>query len=305
MGPAMTKDDLYELMKSDPQSVIFREFQKLPDSLKTTEVAEQWLRHHRDRFKKSGFTLNPYLQIKHYNPELITDSVRFIAVEIGNTLYDINPDETKAYKEIAVHAIMNCATNTAVLAEEFHTLEMLEAIVNRCPYRIDTLLDNQKWMIPLLTPEMKKNLVKDNLKLALSLDESEISREQWKKLLDEGVTDYVAVERSGRLHVLVEYIRDGGWPNPVLIDGQTISFPKVATPTEALDKYTRTKTYGPRHVLYKAWLHAFPIEEVLAATDNHEMVRLLMDIFPEDALRPHLKLNRALRARLLENDLGM
>lgn len=297
----MTKQELFELMESDPQHNVFNFFERLPAELKCAEVAERWVTHIHENMPgldaADAFTL-----IGHNSPELITDRVRLLAVGLSaNTLIQIKPEDTTAYKEIALLAISKSARGIHLLNEEFRTPEMLQAIFEQSPERIDLWPKSHHWMRPLITPEMNSALIETNLKFALCLDENEVSREQWHKLLSENPENYSDIENRGRLHVLVDFVKDGGWLAP----REGFNWEQVDSIDEALRAFSDMGKNEPWRTLYKAKLHTFPVEDVLAATNHHSQIPALTKIYPDEVLRKSMKHNRALRAHFLENDLGM
>lgn len=297
----MTKQELFELMESDPENRVFDYFDKLPDELKDEEVAERWIAHVHDHMPGLGAE-TPYAQIKHHNPELITDRVRLLAVGLSvNTLIQITPEETPAYKQIALLAISKSVRGVHLLNKEFHTPEMLQAIFEQSPEKIDLWPKSHHWMRPLITPEMKAVLLETNLKFALCLDEKDVSRDQWRKLLAERPEGYGDIENRGRLHVLVDFVKDGGWLAP----REGFSWDPVESITDAMNVFSDMGKNEPWRTLYKAKLHTFPVEDVLASTNHHSQIPALTKIFPDEVLRKSMKHNRALRAHFLENDLGM
>lgn len=296
----MTKEDLFELMESDPKNRILQYFGELPDSLKIPEVVEPWITHMNNQ--PGGAAEDAYGQIKMLRPDLITDRVRLLTVSLSSTaLHQITPGETTIYKEIALEAISRSSLSIHHLSKDYHTFEMLEAIFEKCPQQINLSPKYQHWMRPLITPEMKEKLLETNLKFAISLDAKEVTREQWHRLLTENPFDYGEIELRKRLDVLVDFLKEGGWPAPK----GSMSWAPANTIEDALNAFSISNGNQPWRTLYKAKVHTFPIEDVLAATDHHSQIPLLTKIYPESDLRKNMKHNRALRAYILENELGM
>jgi hypothetical protein len=296
----MTKEELFELMEDESNSGKLEYFKNIPESLRTSEVAERWIEYCQENIAGCGAD-DCYAEIMRVKPEIMTDRIRLLAVRLSvNTLFQISPEETPAYKEIALLGIKNSGKGIGFLHKEFHTLEMLRDIIEQSPERIDCPA-TKKWVGALITPEMKAELLETNLKFALGLPEGDVTREQWHKLLTENPQYYCQeVDRRGRLQLLADFVKAGGWPDSV-----QYTFEPVGTINEALKCFMDAKVTEPASALYKAKLHTFPIEEVLQATDQRSLVETLTKIYPEDVLRRNMKHNRALRSYLLENDLGM
>ena len=297
----MTKQELFDLMESNPEHHTFYHFDRLPDALKDGEVAERWIAH--VHHNMPGLDANDsFAFIADHRPELITDKIRFLAVGLcPTTLHQIAPEDTSAYKEIALHAISKSSKAMHVLDKELHTPEMLQGIFEKSPEKIDLWPKSHHWMRPLITPEMKAVLLETNLKFAMCLDEQEVTREQWHKLLAGTPLHYVEIENRGRLHILVDFIKDGGWLAPM----PGCSWEQVDSIDEALRVFSEMGEHEPWRTLYKAKIHTFPIEDVLVATNHHSKIPDLIKLYPDAVLRKNMKHNRALRSHLLENDLGM
>lgn len=297
----MTKQELFELMESDPQNNVFNFFERLPAELKCAEVAERWVTHVHENMPGLGAD-DAFTLIGHDSPELITDRVRLLAVGLSaSTLFQIKPEDTTAYKEIALLAISKSAKGIHLLNKEFRTAEMLQAIFEKSPEKIDLWPKSHHWMRPLITPEMKAVLIETNLKFALCLDETELSRDQWSKLFSECPEHYSDIENRGRFHVLVDFVKDGGWLGP----REGFNWEQVDSIDDALRVFSDMGNNEPWRTLYKAKIHTFPIEDILAATNHHSKIPDLLKIYPDVVLRKNMKHNRALRAHVLENDLGM
>lgn len=297
----MTKQELFDLMESNPEHHTFYHFDRLPEALKDEEVAERWIVHVHQHMPGLGAD-DAFTLIAGHRPNLITDKIRFMTVGLSpSALHQIAPEDTPSYKDIALHAISKSSKAMHVLDKELHTPEMLQAIFEKSPEKIDLWPKSHHWMRPLITPEMKAVLLETNLKFALCLDEQDVSREQWRKLLTETPLDYSHIENRGRLHVLVDFIKDGGW----LAAMPGCTWEQVDSIDEALRVFSDMGEHEPWRTLYKAKIHTFPIEDVLAATNHHSKIPDLVKIYPDAVLRKKMNLNRALRAHLLENDLGM
>jgi hypothetical protein len=297
----MTRQELFELMNSDPEHHTFYHFDRLPEALKDEEVAGRWIEH--VHYNMPGLSANhTFAAIADHRPELITDKIRFLAVGLcANTLHQISPDETPSYKEIALLAISKSPKGIHLLDKELHTPEMFREIFEKSPEKIDLWPKSHHWMRPMVTPEIKAALLETNLKFALSLDEQDVSRDQWRKLFTENPLGYGDIENRGRLHVLVDFVKDGGWLEPM----PGCSWEQTDSLDEALRIFSDMGKNEPWRTLYKAKIHTFPIKDVMKATDHHSKIHDLIKLYPDAVLRKNIKHNRALRSYLLENDLGM
>lgn len=295
----MTKQELLDLMVSDPKADVFFSFRLLPDDLKTVDVAERVM----DHCLIHGLP-NPFPHIKSCSPELINDPIRFLAVSFERGLGFIRPEETDLYAEIAVHAISKCAVSFEYLDKRFRTKEVANDIFEKCPECVDPHSAHQKWLRKFFTHEITNKVAKVNLRFATSVD-FEIPSDQWNELFTKGILDYNWIKINKKTDLLVEFVRDGGWPNPGRVGKRTISFDRVETISEALDGYLRGGDFNLGRIVFEAKILTFQAEDVIKVADSHERVKALVQIYPESTLRSHMNHNRALRAHLLENDLGM
>lgn len=136
---------------------------------------------------------------------------------------------------------------------------------------------------------------------------AELMRDEYlAKSIRNQISDAESLIDMGKLHVLTSMIAEGFWPAYRTLPNQVAVFREPpATPTEALERLCAKLSPGDR-VLHRCWLQSKPTNEVVAALQGSKKgLDELFAIYPERELRKHMKSNRALSGRILENDLGM
>ena len=119
------------------------------------------------------------------------------------------------------------------------------------------------------------------------------------------------LKNIGKEHLLDDLLRSGYWPNTFdpLLDmkaGYTldISLPPK-NPLEAMSRLAEIQGEDARY-LHLATLKSYPIEDVISTTATlPHATDILLEAYSEAELRPHMRLSRALRGRLLESSLGL
>lgn len=126
------------------------------------------------------------------------------------------------------------------------------------------------------------------------------------KAIRNQISDAESLVGMGKAHVLTGMLAEGFWPAYRTLPNQIAVFRvPPSTPAEALDRLCTKLSPGDR-TLHRCWLQSKPTNEVVAALQGSQKgLDELFAIYPERELRKHMKSNRALSGRFLENDLGM
>jgi hypothetical protein len=135
----------------------------------------------------------------------------------------------------------------------------------------------------------------------LSLPDALMSRAALDKHLGEGTSTYSLLKKVGRLHIGVEYLKSGRWPES---DGPFDD--DVQKPESLLEAFSLLLGNAdiPR-ALYMAYVMTHDIKDVLALVVTPSCAKLAVEMYDEKELRPHIKANRHLRAAMLEESLGL
>lgn len=107
----------------------------------------------------------------------------------------------------------------------------------------------------------------------------------------------VLLRSRGRLDLVAETIEVHGWPS------NRIDVPSSLE--EAVDLVLESNLGQYRETLYMGYVMLFPIEDVVPAMKGARLKKLLLEMFPAEALQPFMKRDKALKGVLLEDAMGL
>lgn len=293
----MTKDEFIAKMhRTNPED--FFDIDSIPMQIADTEVYTQWFHHVVDNSVLPGdiaFAAIPR--------SFITDDLRRTAIrESVSALDHISPGDTEGYEDLLFYALEQSPSAFRMMDNSFKTVEFLAALVERLPRVFDMKHRAQDWVATLMTPGMREAVLKTNAWFALSLPEDQVTWDHWRHLCKSDMQCPSALNDAGRLDLFSRFLGEGSWPE---LDPEVIAIKKIEDIAELAGLVMEIPDHYYEYLLYKAKLMSFPLKDVVTALDKAPMADLLRDLYPDDALRPFMRHNRALRGLLLENDLGM
>jgi hypothetical protein len=272
-------------------------FDAIPEALRDTEVIIKWMQTsvHHSRFG-SNFAL------KKIPKRLVNDEIRKEAIVLGaHALEYIHPDDTKIYLELVLQATKAHWFAYKLIHERFKTRETLQAIVDHDPRNMALSHDGQAWIAPLLTQDMIDRVGAISYPFARSVGLQNVAWPSLKKMLAKNSYYYYElVDREGD-GLLVKMIQEGGWPDEV--DGLRSSKPKGLFQLVGL--ISQCDKDSNHYRLYCAHLKTFPVNHVIKVMSSPDRREILRSIYPPEVLLAHAKNNRALKAELLEDALGL
>jgi hypothetical protein len=254
--------------------------------------------------------------------ELRTERMKRIAVRCDTTSFKhISPDEVADYKALIVDAVENSLAVAKEIKPEHLTEDLIIKIAERRLIVLGYLkLDSEN--NHLLTDALISSVVKRSVSSAVYLNRTfgklalnRMSDDDIKVALQERFSEVGGLVQLGKEYVLAELIKSGYWPDvnekrqhdkdeSDVTRKYNHSSPPIS-PVDAMLKLTDFEAAGYR-LLYLQSLKLFPIEEVITTTvDIANAPDILLQAYSEPELKPHMKLSRALRGRLLETGLGL
>jgi hypothetical protein len=118
------------------------------------------------------------------------------------------------------------------------------------------------------------------------------------KHLGTGYVAYRLLHDEGKLRLAADFLRAGRWPAP---PGGSA---KVMEKPQSLEHALERMLEDEWEELYMAYVMSFPVEEV-APLIGRKHVEKAMQMYTTEELRPVMKMNRHLKAALLEESLGL
>lgn len=274
-------------------------FEELPEQCKNEFGAEKWFKAWATDGVDQDFACDCFQQIPL---NLMTDDLRKYAIFNHTQVLElIDPSDTPAYKSICLQAYRFSSRAAEFFKEEARTTEIVELLIKDYSWSFLTSYRAYPWISELMTPALieKASLASDMF--MLSLPDDQMSQAALDKHLGEGTSTYSALQRVGKLHIGVEYLKGGGWPES---DGPFDDL--TPRPESLLEGFSLLLGTGdiPR-ALYMAYVMTHDIEDVIAMVVTPSCAKLVVEIYDEKELRPHIRSNRHLKAALLENSLGL
>jgi hypothetical protein len=270
----------------------------IPPEIACHEVYARWFRH-----AIMTYLVKPADAWAQIPQEHVTDELRWMAIKFMPTvLKAMSPSDTPAYQDMMLKAIARDVHAFEMMDESFKTAEFLTVIANECPDAIDLRRDGHRWVLEFLTAEIRDKLLESNVIFALWLPEAQVTWDQWVNLLKTQHRCIDFLEEDGRVADLFgRFLKEGHWVDE--------SYPlELSRPSDLSESIAllenSTSIYSP-YLVYRAKVRTFPVEDVVSAMQSAPQIRLLLDLYPEQVLRQHIKRNRAMAGMLIENDLGM
>lgn len=233
----------------------------------------------------------------------MTDELRRKAISKSvRSLIYIEPSHTETYKDLVIYGLSHSHMAFVMMDDSLKTTEFLAEVADKVPGAIDLKWNSQDWIYDAMTPEIRNKAIKAGLDFALSLPAEEVTWNEWKHLFKTQPNSADALRLAKRTDLFIRFLQEGGWPDH--IDGIVLPRPNSVEDVATTLMQSLDDTL-PEYHIYKAKLLSFPVSDVVRVMDTDERLEILMDYYPEKTLRQNMKHSRALRGKMLENDLGM
>jgi hypothetical protein len=298
-------DRMLDLCQQYPDAPSYNKYSEIPSDLKCEGFLTAWV--------VSGAG-----SLRAIPVEERTEMMMRIAVGHDSDAFElIKPEDVSDYQSLILDAISNNPSAMADVPDEYITEDL---IVKAARKRVGALgyIDFKRKYKHLLTGSLISSVVSVNVATAVrfAMDISQDDRQRIQdgdlvKAITAQVNDLHYLKAIGKTHLLADLLGTGYWPanlNAAIKmekgQKQDIALPP-ASPHEALSRLACMSTQGVRF-LHLQSLRRFPVEEVISTTqDIPKVVDLLLEVYTEKELKPHMKLSSALRGRLLESALGL
>lgn len=279
---------------------LYERFEKLPEHCKNAFGASKWYQAWATEDVDPAFACGCFQQIPL---NLVNDDLRKYAVFHHMQVIDlIDPSDTPAYKSICLIAYRSSYKAAQFFKAEVHTTEMVELMIRDYSWSFLDAYRLCPWIAELMTPALIETACLTSDVFMLSLPDALMSRAALNKHLGEGTSTYSLLKKMGRLHIGVEYLKSGRWPES---DGP---FDDIVQKPESLVEAFSILVQNDKEMplaLYMAYVMTYPIEDVMSLVVSQATARPLVHMYSEKELRPHTKVNRHLKAVMLEDSLGL
>jgi hypothetical protein len=278
---------------------VYDRFDKLPEHCKNEFGASRWFKALATDGTDPAFACDCFQQIPL---NLMTDELRKFAVyEFVRVLSLIDPGDTPAYKSICLIAYRSSYKAAQFFKAEVHTAEVVELMIRDYNGSFLNAYRSFPWIAELMTPALIETACLNSVTFMLSLPDDQMSQTALNKHLGEGPSTYSELKRAGKLRIGVDFLKSGRWPES---DGPFDD--DVQKPESLLEAFSLLLGGGdiPR-ALYMAYVMTYDIEDVMAMVVTPSCAKLVVEMYEEKELRPHIRSNRHLKAAMLETSLGL
>lgn len=243
----------------------------------------------------------------------MTDPVLFAVAE-NERFWDImrfvNDEDTTQYRDLAIRAVATNSRNLQFISDQYVDVTFLEAVLAADGYYSISAFHtfhpdvaNQHFGQDGLQTLMESDAtIRDRLLhefLNGNLNNANITDEFIKDSLVMCPGLAQPLKRASREHLLVEVVKEGGWPAAYAND----------KPSDLDDAIRRMRK--PMSSIALAWQRAyvktFDMTEVVKALKAPSKIEMLETIYTRAEIRPHLTQRRdaKIKGQWLEDDLGM
>lgn len=264
---------------------------------KTSAIAVHWL--------KAMIKLN-IKPVQHFwgqiPVDLVSDSVRTTAVMAdAQMVKHIHPEDTRKYLSLFLSAYRKDVGVVKFLHPDYRTAETVFSMLRSGGFFSQAYRSNP-WIAQVSPTELMDQAARIDLDLLACLPREQISRIALSRHLMIGSQGYSQLRVKGRIELAADFLKGGEWPIPN--DELESVEPHPGNSETAFRRLLQAKDHGVQSLLM-AYLINQPVEEVVALMKTRKHVKLAIEMFTTEELRPLLKTNRYLKEALLEESLGL
>jgi hypothetical protein len=282
----------------------YHDFSEVPEAKRNQDGAYNWL------FMKETTPGSGRKTIREWFRQIPVDLWQNKTLEIAfskdiQTLADIQPGTVPDYLKICMTAYKTNSSAALYFHESFHTADTVEAMIEASPGFFKSAYGANPWMARVITPTLLEKAAIESLIFMVSLPEEQITDAALGAHLERGYMGYAMLRDSGKLKLAANFLKTVPWPEGRKDTGENYLIP----PRDIRDALERAAVLYRTEPIYQSVYMAYvinqPIEDVIAQVNNKAFTTLVLEMYSEKELLPHIKNNRRLKAGLLENSLGL
>jgi hypothetical protein len=288
----LTEDDLVARFGDE----YVPDFADIPDHLKTQKVAAAWF----------DFVSNrDFLKIDEYWQQLptslVTDALRNEALAMEPWIFKhIDPGDTDQYLGLFARAHATSPRVTRMLHPDFRNSKAVDAMLEAGSEFELSFLSNA-WVAEVMTAEQMETAARISARVMARLPVDKISENSLYIHLVEGVMGYHHLRQERKLRLAADFLKSGHWPELAKHVGTQAKPKDAAEAVKLIDEPENALIQA----LNMAFLMTYPIDEVMALMTTRKLVKLAMEMYTEEELRPLMKTNKLLKGAMLEESLGL
>lgn len=269
----------------------FKRFADIPEQFMDEDIVCDWLHYAGSPIEKY------YAQVPQ---KWRSDGfLQFAAFNGCNVLKDTSPDQTLCYRALVARCAVNDCWSLRDVHPEFRDDEILKAVSKRLKsHEFLNLIKEIDWIGPAMSDALLRECCSDDFEFALDAPPGLLGHDiveyldlRWPKV-------FRTIRDRGRFDLLSEKFSKDGWPgNYNLLEPSTLS--------QAIEELRYTSRINYPETMYMAYIMRFPLDEVVPAMSGSRLKKLLLEMYPKEALTPYLKHDKGLKGIFLEDALGI
>jgi hypothetical protein len=278
-------------------SGLIRHFTDVPVPCRTEEVALAWIR----RMNLTGECIQ-----RSYDAvpvESRTSEFMMLAARHGcAVLKDVTPGQFPEYRELARMAVSSNIFALKDVDPRFCDEAMLKFTQGVFPEDIHKIARSCDWIWGVMPDKLLNKIALHDSLFAFDIPHDRMSKPlhryidlshlSWRP----GKTNIIRT--MGRLDVLAAQVREGEWFEHKLEKPSSLEQAVIG-----LGKGLKVDSDHEASLL--AYVMSHPIADVVPAMKGNRMKKLLLEMYPAEALEPFLKNDVGLRGAMLEGEMGL
>lgn len=280
----------YEKLKQSLTRDHFKRFEEIPKEYQNHETALLWM----------NSLFGNLVEI----PQALRtmDVLRSSITSIPDTIKDI-PCSTPGYLDLAQSALLVNAHVVKYIPQDLITLEFVYKVVRTNPRILIALQGITHYQHFLMNQDLIDYATKISLKAVSDLKSIKINEDCIRKRIEIAPIDIVLLPKIGRMHVLVEMIKEGYWPSTCKMGLMGKIGDRPSGIIEAADVAIE-KEGTIVGILNLAFLMSQPEADTFKILSSREYERILFKVFSSQQIRAMTR-DKCLLKKLLHYDFEM
>jgi hypothetical protein len=280
-------------------------FRDLPGQHKNADIALYWIKKCRAHSSEVEMQLSAIFLYRDVPFNCMTDDFLRIAAECGcPVICSIKPDQTTIYRDLVYLCIESSHSWIKYVYPAYGDEELLEYIFSRYSSNCWIWAYDNNWVMEVMSDDLFDRCCQARFLFALEAPAHRIKGDIGR-FLDVSECNPEVIYRlrhKRRLDLITAKIStvDDLWP---LLDAY-----RVITPRSVSDMLERLENAEPGSIdetIYMSILLLERIEKVVEMMASSRLKRLLLEMYPFEALEPFVKSDIGLKGVMLEEAMGL
>jgi hypothetical protein len=280
-------------------------FRDLPSQHKNADIVLYWMKKCRANSSKVEMQLSAIFLYRDVPFNCMTDDFLRIAAECGcPVIHNIKPEQTAIYRDLLYLCVDGSYSWLKYVDPAFRSEELLEYVFSRHASNCRTWAYDNDWVIEVMSDDLFERCCQVSFIFALNAPAHRIKGDIGRFLnLREFNPDVIYHLRFKRRFDLIAAkigVADDPWPIP---DKYWVTRPSSVSDMVALLEGSEPGSLN--ETIYMSCMLLVGIEKVVSLMASNRCKKLLLEMYPMEALAPFMKADVGLRGVLLEEAMGL